>query len=140
MKQVKHHLISVDSPGYIDQVLRHMAQNVEFINKENGWYDDNRTFIEELFLITSEVFEAGEAWREFEFEDMTYGNTPCNIPRNCPHGENAHKPEGVGSELADVLIRLLDTAARHGIDLAAEYRRKMAYNRTRGYRHGGKRL
>ena len=138
-QQVKRHLITVDSEGYIDQVLRHMAQNVEFVNKENGWYEDDRTFFDELFLLTSEVVEAGEAWRVAGFDDMTYTDTACHIPGTCPHGD-LHKPEGVGSELADVLIRLLDTAARHGIDLAAEYRRKMAYNRTRGYRHGGKRL
>lgn len=112
------------------------------------------------------------------------------------------KPEGVGSELADILIRLLDTARRYswdfealvahrrldwpdapfstvtnylhaeisrltpypfgdlcvplsasrimsglnlavrraGIDLEWEYERKLAYNRTRGHRHGGKLL
>jgi NTP pyrophosphatase (non-canonical NTP hydrolase) len=48
------------------------------------------------------------------------------------------KPEGVGSEFADILIRLLDEAERQGIDLDFEYARKVAFNRTRGHRHGGK--
>jgi NTP pyrophosphatase (non-canonical NTP hydrolase) len=49
------------------------------------------------------------------------------------------KPEGVGSEFADVLIRLLDDCQLHGIDLVDEVVRKMAYNHSRPYRHGGKR-
>lgn len=51
-----------------------------------------------------------------------------------------YKPEGVGSEAADVLIRLLDTCERTGIDLESEFERKTKYNATRGHRHGGKRL
>jgi len=44
----------------------------------------------------------------------------------------------VGSELADVLIRLLDMSDVFGIDLAAEYERKVAYNRGRAFQHGGR--
>jgi len=47
--------------------------------------------------------------------------------------------EGVGSEFADVFIRLLDYCSRFDVDLEAEYERKMAYNRTRPYRHGNRR-
>lgn len=50
------------------------------------------------------------------------------------------KPEGVGSEAADILIRLLDFVGRYDIDLAWEVERKLAFNRTRGHRHGGKRV
>src|SRR5262249_40737012 len=40
----------------------------------------------------------------------------------------------------DVLIRLLDVCDIYGIDLATEYERKMAFNRTRPYQHGGRTL
>ena len=33
-----------------------------------------------------------------------------------------------------------DDCARYGVDLEAEYERKIAYNRTREFRHGGKLL
>lgn len=54
------------------------------------------------------------------------------------------KPEGVGSELADIVIRVLDEVDRAReegveIDLDWEIERKLAYNRTRRHRHGGKR-
>lgn len=54
--------------------------------------------------------------------------------------DGVSKPEGVGSEAADILIRLLDFVGRYEIDLLWEVERKLAFNRTRGHRHGGKRV
>ena len=48
------------------------------------------------------------------------------------------KPEGLGSELADIVIRVFDLAGMLKIDIANEIERKMRYNVTRPYRHGGK--
>ena len=48
------------------------------------------------------------------------------------------EPEGLGSELADIIIRVCDDAGAMGIDLAAELRAKLDYNRTRSHKHGGK--
>lgn len=50
------------------------------------------------------------------------------------------KPEGVGSELADTAIRLLDMCEEYGLDLGQLIREKMMYNETRAYRHGGRAL
>jgi NTP pyrophosphatase (non-canonical NTP hydrolase) len=42
---------------------------------------------------------------------------------------------------ASIVLGILVTIARtYGIDLEAEYRRKIAYNRTRPYQHGGRTL
>ncbi len=48
------------------------------------------------------------------------------------------KPEGLPSEMADILIRACDSAGALGIDLEAALRAKIAFNRSRPYRHGGK--
>lgn len=48
--------------------------------------------------------------------------------------------EGATFELAYFLRALVTVAERYGIDLTAEYERKVAYNRTRAYRHGGRNL
>jgi NTP pyrophosphatase (non-canonical NTP hydrolase) len=48
------------------------------------------------------------------------------------------KPEGAGSEFADIIVRVADQCGRSGIDLNAELVRKMRYNTTRPWRHGGK--
>lgn len=112
--------------------LRRMTEEVVEVNKEKGWYEDDRTFGEEIALLHTEVSEAYEAWRDYGFESVTLES------HNDPY--EPEKPVDVASELADILIRLLDTCARHDIDLAVEYERKMRYNRARPYRHGGKRL
>lgn len=99
------------------------------VNKTNGWFDSDRTVGDDLALLHSEVSEMLEAYRDGGLADQTGSpSQPGGLP----------KPEGFGSEAADVLVRLLDTCQRRGIDLAGEFERKLAYNETRGNRHGGK--
>lgn len=50
------------------------------------------------------------------------------------------KPEGVGIELADVIIRSLDMLEHLGLDAEELIAMKSEYNRTRPHRHGGKAL
>lgn len=96
-------------------VFQTMTNDVAAVNEANGWYDDQRTFGDDCALLHSEVSEALEAYRK-------------------------HDDQHIGSELADILIRLLDTCHRRDIDLYGEYVAKMAINRGRPYRHGNKRL
>lgn len=108
--------------------LEDMMHEVYAVNVEKGWRGADVkevSFGEAMALLHSEVSEALEAYRTHGVEDFT---------------REDGKPEGVGSEFADVLIRLLDDCHMFGIDLQAEYERKIAFNRTRAYRHGNKAL
>lgn len=104
---------------------------------DKGWYDKPVSFLEAMALLHSEVSEAVEAYREHELDPFHSVGHIVSAEDEAPV-RYAVKPEGVGSELADVFIRLLDDCARFHVDLAVEYRRKMDYNKTRPYRHGGK--
>jgi NTP pyrophosphatase (non-canonical NTP hydrolase) len=121
--------------------LKEMAAEVHENNVAKGWYNEQRSFGEMIALLHSEASEALEAYREWGLTDMT-GTGPSLSKGIMDPDTNTcvPKPEGVGSEYADVLIRLLDDAYRNGINLEAEYERKMRYNRLRPWRHGGKTL
>lgn len=111
-------------------VFERMQEEVFRLNSSKGWYDEDRSVGDMVALLHSEVSEVLEAYRTFKFQDATE-----RIPN-----ADLDKPEGVGAEMADCLIRLLDMAKRWDVDLAAEFTRKMAYNWTREYRHGGRHL
>jgi len=107
-----------------------------------GWHDRPRTFGDCIALIHSELSEALEAYRAAPYapgSDNPYMTGVRRVVTTGPDGPDG-KPEGVASELADVLIRIADMCGELDIDLEAEVLRKLEYNRTRPYRHGGKRL
>lgn len=169
--------------------LVYLQKVIYDINVANGWFEDERTFHDDIALLHSEVSEMLEAYRDHGIEDVTGEWADGKQP----------KPEGFGSEAADVVVRALDTAQRRDIeipwrtladippsehyrdgqtigthiaalhwliakidfldpdlvpvlsylttvcrkleiDLSFELHRKIAYNGTRGYRHGGKRV
>lgn len=97
-----------------------------------------------LMLITTEVAEAAEIFRNaklFPKLDACYeaGDEKGTYFLDYVDREQSPaKPEGFGSELADIVIRVFDLAEDLGIDLAAEIKRKMHFNESRAYRHGGK--
>jgi hypothetical protein len=90
-----------------------------------GFHDPPPTFGDQVALAHSELSEALEAFRDRGLETWT---------------REDGKPEGVASELADAVIRICDMAGSHGIGLQAAVEAKLAFNATRSFRHGGKRL
>jgi NTP pyrophosphatase (non-canonical NTP hydrolase) len=113
----------------MSDTLRQLQAEAWEINEAHGFHDgiDARSFVEKLALIHSEVSEALEEWRAgHAFTEVYYG------------GVDHLKPEGIPIELADVVIRVLDLAAIYDIDLEDAVLTKMAFNRGRPFRHGGK--
>lgn len=112
-----------------------------------GWWNDaeQRNIPSKIALMHSELSEALEAYRkppdDYGVADTYWvsedsGVYPTN--ENWSNDDAPLKPEGLGIELADCIIRILDTAGFLGIDMSKCLLDKIAYNDTRPYRHGGK--
>ncbi len=103
--------------AFAEQVIRftvkQIAESVYQTALEKGWHDTPTPFPTAIALIHSEVSEALEADRK---------------------GKGAM---AVAEELADVVIRVMDTAEAEGLDLAGALFAKMQKNREREWRHGG---
>lgn len=96
--------------------------------KKLGWAGIEPVPIpEQIALIHSEASEALESWRNKEPQSWSH-----------PDKNGIAKPEGLASEYADIIIRIGHYCGALGIDLEYEVKRKLAYNMTRGFRHGGK--
>jgi NTP pyrophosphatase (non-canonical NTP hydrolase) len=106
-------------------MINNLAKEI-YVNAINhGFYDgidDNKnpTWIAaRLMLIVSELAEGLEGIRN--------GNLSCEP-----------KSGGLGEELADACIRIFDMSESLDIDLEKAILDKMAYNKTRSFKHGGK--
>lgn len=92
----------------------------------HGWYDDRqKNFGELLMLITTETAEAMEEYRNGRgFKEIYH--------------DKKGKMCGIPSELADIVIRVMDLCGYYGIDLEEAIKNKHEYNKARPYKHGGK--
>ena len=94
--------------------------------KHKGWAPfDKRDIPTKIALMHSELSEALEEYRD---------DWPVNAERYTDGG----KPEGIGIELADCVIRILEFCDNFDIKLDQLIRIKMDYNEGRPFRHGGK--
>lgn len=94
-------------------------------NQAHGFWSDGDRPAELAMLVVTEVAEYVEALRD--------GHGPGDW-----HVTDKGKPDGPAAELADVVIRCFDMAARYGIDLESVLAAKHAYNVSRAFQHGGR--
>lgn len=116
----------------VREIAAEICANIESLRKgtEHAQYevwdglDDKQVrAISWLALVATEVGEA--------MEDVMAGRWTTTVRED-------GKPEGLGSEIADIVIRCGDICDQLGIDLEREVREKQVYNRARPHMNGGK--
>lgn len=93
-----------------------------------------------LMLIVSELVEAHDEIRSghaaYETRYLDNDGAAYQVQEHDFNKAPMFKPEGVPSEIADVVIRAMDLAWTEGFDLSDIIIEKLEYNATRGYKHG----
>ena len=131
--------------------IEEMQKQVHALAKEKGWWPtyrengpkevidlDKVNIPEKLMLMVSELGEALEEYRKGNVDTWFSVDTDPLATETQINNTIDKKPEGMWIELADVIIRLLDLAGAYDIDMEELVKLKHAYNKTRPYRHGGK--
>lgn len=101
------------------KLLADLQQEIHQNSVQKGFWDEDRNAGEAIALMHSELSEALEALRS--------GN---------PKDSKLPEFESAEVELADCIIRILDYAAGKNMRLVDALFAKMAYNKTRAYKHG----
>jgi len=99
-----------------------LAKEVNDTAKAKGWWDGERNEAEIICLMHSELSEALEALR--------HGNPPSD------HISYSLLEE----EMADVIIRIMDYAFAKKLLVPEALIAKLAFNRKREFKHGGKKF
>lgn len=124
-------LAKPEPPKHTPFFISQWQKRAHTLALEKGFYDGELgekttlRIVSMLTLFHSEISEAVECVRHNQM-----------VTTIEPDG----KPTGLPSELADIILRVLDTAEWLGIDLEHEMSIKHEYNRTRPHKHGGKTL
>lgn len=101
--------------------INHLSYLCHSTAVEKGWYERKRELPELLMLTVSELSECLEAARNHD-----------------PVSEKIPPFTQTIEEVADCLIRLFDLCGHLKLSIGEAVMAKMAYNRTREIRHGGK--
>ena len=111
------------SAGLFATLWGWVEKHIYRTNRLKGWLTKERRDGELIALIHSEISEC--------LEYLRHGN---------PASDHVPEISGAEEELADAIIRIMDLAYNKKWNIPRALFLKMEYNKTRPYRHGGKKF
>lgn len=130
--------------------LKSLAVEIHETAKSKGWWDKPEwlQWIEGSVVgvmpehLREEMMKAGErqpgtaiALMHSELSEALEG-----IRHDNPPSDHIPQFSAAEEEYADTIIRILDESERRGYRIGEAILAKMAFNKTRGFRHGGKKI
>lgn len=117
--------------------LNEWSKEAYRLASEKGFHDEDAhtSLREQIAVYTANLHgEASEMWEAYRAGKL---HSPCDKAERMV---DAGLPPltCIEEELADILIRVLDTAGALGVDIQRAVETKHAYNKTRPRKHGGK--
>lgn len=108
--------------------VKELCRTAHTESRRNGWYEEDRNLGEMIALLHSEASEMLEALRKLD------DNGEIKESEKIPGFSQLEE------EAADLAIRLADFSEYTCLRLEDAISAKLAHNRTRGYKHGGKKF
>lgn len=132
--------------------VQRLMEVSHYIARKKGWWDKHTnargrvemspdTLLGRIMLSVTELSEAAECVRDGERELRFVhpdGAVKYALSNDWSELRNGFKPEGLPSEMADAVIRIMDDCRALQIDLGYAITVKMYHNQFRKHRHGGR--
>jgi len=108
---------------FIDEFKEQQRINFKISDNHGFEKDSDYNFGTKIALMHAELSEALESYRMGD-----------------PQSDHIPEFSGVEEEYADVIIRIMNDAERHGFRVAEAMLAKQKFNAGRPYKHGGKKI